>query len=157
MLEGQPPQEVDRLIAHWRGTAKRIPPKATCCHPLGTELTEEPSTTERGERVSVFTTSTAKGPLTMSCMPRARTSSVTGANPGEVFDSVTRSELRVMRRECGNGVRGAELSSTTFIGAAHFGVLSGEYGVWSMKMYELPNPQMMPPGSVLTQPEGTEI
>jgi hypothetical protein len=90
-------------------------------------------------------------------MPGARTTSVSPENLGEVFDSVTRIELMVTWREPGKGALLAELNSTTLIGAAHFGVLYGEYGVWSTKMNELPSSQIAPPGSVLTQADGTEI
>jgi hypothetical protein len=71
-------------------------------------------------------------------MPNARTTSVVREDPGDDdLDSVTWIELRVARRDLGRGILLAALSSTTLIGAGHFGSLSGEYGVWSMKAYEV--------------------
>ena len=44
------------------GTPKLTPPKTTCCQRVGTAFTEELSTTDSGEWVSVASTCSARGP-----------------------------------------------------------------------------------------------
>jgi hypothetical protein len=90
----------------------------TLCHVVGTEATDECSTTEYGEYVSVLATREASGPLTLSWIPRARIYLVLDG-PEPVVASMAGIELMVKCCACGMDCLGTGMRSTVLTGFEH--------------------------------------